>query len=212
VNATPHAESLSRPLAPSLASTKRSATRRGIIVGCLASAFAFGLVVVMVAVPGGLSRFLGQVGSSLALSRAAAPAALMAGRSALLAVGGYRQTADPGRLVGPLALLLDSAASHAGPAARWGTIRHRYRQLSYQVLTPLAGLAAGAVTAGEVVVVEDGDDDAATAIVYRFAPDGTVVASAPTGDLLGSFDPTTPAYRNELRAATGQRILISGRE
>lgn len=131
--------------------------------------------------------------------------------AALAAVERQHRAADPGRLVGPLARLQDAARTGV-PMADRGTIRHRYRLLSYHVLAPLTGLAERAVTGGELVVVEDSDDDVATAVVYRFAPDGMVVASTPTGGLLGSFDPTTPAYRDGLAAASRQRIVVDGRE
>ena len=128
-------------------------------------------------------------------------------------VTGHRpRPADPERLVGPLARLHDAAASGEMPAQERGTIRHRYRQLSYYVLAPLTGLGTDTVTGGEVVVTEDSDDDVATTIVYRFASDGTVAASAPGGGLIGAFDATTTAYREALRDAPRHRISLVGRE
>lgn len=190
---------------------ERTVRRRRFFAGCLAGAAAMALI--MVALPGGASRLPAREESVPATSAPLAGSSdRLVTRTAVAVPAGLRREADPGRLVGPLALLLDPATAGSDPYAHQGTIRHRYRQLSYHVLTPLAGLSSGVLNAGEVVIVEDGDDDVATAIVYRFASDGTVVASAPNGDLLGTLDPTTPAFRDQLRAASGQRIIVSGRE
>ena len=157
------------------------------------------------------------VDASVLIARAIWPADSAVGNVAASGPGraasGHRhRPADPDRLVGPLARLHDAAATGETPALEGGTIRHRYRQLSYHVLAPLTGLGTDTVTGGEVVVTEDSDDDVATTIVYRFASDGTVVASAPGGSLIGAFDPTTTAYRDALRGARRHRISLVGRE
>ena len=191
---------------------ERAARRRRFFAGCLAGAAAMALI--MVALPGGATRLPAREESTAETSAPLARSSdRLVARTGAAVPAGLRREADPGRLVGPLALLLDPATAGSDPYGHQGTIRHRYRQLSYHVLTPLAGLSSGVLNAGEVVIVEDGDDDVATAIVYRFASDGTVVASAPSGDLLGTLDPTTPAFLDQLRAASGQRIIVSsGRE
>lgn len=126
--------------------------------------------------------------------------------------GRSHRTADPDRLIGPLARLRDAAANGEALAQQSGTLRHRFRQLSYHVLAPLTWLGTDIATGGEVVVTEDSDDAIATTIVYRFAPDGSVVASAPNGDLLGAFDATTPANREAVQGAHRHRINLLGRE
>lgn len=124
---------------------------------------------------------------------------------------GLGGASDPGRLLGPLSLLLgrDHAAE---PREPFGTLRFRHRFLSWHELTPLQRSGDGVFVAGQLAVVEDSDDDLASTIVYRFASDGTIVASAPTGALLGTIDPADRQFRAQLSAAPRQRIVVPGHQ
>ncbi len=165
-----------------------------------------GLLAVLVFISGALTGFAGHDAASRSVMSATNPS-------------------DPGRLLGPLALLVDIDAARADatglsalrpvPLAggdttqpRSGSLRYRHRFLSWHLLTPLRASAEGIIVAGELVVIEDSDDEVATTIVYRFASDGSIVASAPGGALLGSIDPASQDFLARLRDTPRQGITV----
>ena len=137
----------------------------------------------------------------------------------------FAARSDPARLLGPLSMLVGADAkspgrrgelpayqvSSPGVAGQYGTLRYRHRFLSWHVQAPLETDASGRIISGQVVVIEDSDDDMASAIVYRFAADGSIVASAPGGALLGTIDPAAPPFVERLHQAPALRLAVSGR-